>query len=715
VSRRVVSIVGGSACALLVASQLLLPVSAQQAPDVPRFRVGVDAVRIDAVVTDRDGRIVSDLTAADFEVRQNGKLQKVTFAQFVPVLTGADPPSRSESTPAAAPAATAPLTAPLVTIKKEDVQRTFALVVDDLGLSVESVQPMRRALHDFVDRELRPTDLVAMVRTGGSGGALQSFTTDRRVLHAAIDNLRWNVMSRSGVEPFESINIFETFTGGPGGLAAPPTDFSAVNQLRNSSSAAGSLAALNLVIRGARSLPGRKAVVFVSEGFQLLVPELTGSGSGGRQPDARVRAALDRVVDQATRAGVVIYSLDARGLQTAGVQASDNLKSADTSVGAMEGLVRDQGANRAAFNRDTQEGLAYVAEQTGGFAVRNTNDIAKGLGRITNDVRGYYVIGYVPLEGTFAKPGQKPSLHKIAVKVGRPGLRVKTRKQFLGVSDPPDAVATLTPAQELVRAATSPFSAAALSLRATSLPGYSPAEGTFVRSLLHVDARGLTFADDAAGKKTAAVDVLGMVFDHDGDEVAHLSTGFAVALTDAGAEEALRDGVAYTFRIPIRRPGGYQVRFAIRDQRSGALGSAGEFVDVADMAGGAFALSGIVLRSDADKGPPAADRLAVMPAQAVRIYPAGARLSYAYEIYNASKTVRAGPSIWRGAEQVFAAPPDTLTVPDGGTRRFGAAGELQIAKLPPGSYVLQVTAVTEDPRRSGRSRTAIQRTTFDVR
>jgi VWFA-related protein len=566
------------------------------------------------------------------------------------------------------------------------------------------------------------------VRTGGSGGALQSFTTDRRVLHAAIESIRWNVRSRSGVEPFEALNIYTTFSaGGPGGgtgggpALMDPSDFRAVNQLRQSSAAAGSLGALNLVIQGARGLPGRKAVIFVSEGFQLVVPELSGTQAGGgaakkTEPDTRLRAALDRVVDQATRAGVVIYSLDARGLQTGGLQAGDNLKSADPAVGVMDALVRSSAAERVGFNRDTQEGLAYVAEQTGGFAILNNNDIAKGLGRITDDVRGYYVIGYVPQDGTFAKPGKKPSLHKIAVTVRRPGLRVKTRKQFLGVSDPPDAVATLTPAQELVRAATSPFSAAALSLRATSLPGYSPAEGTFVRSLLHVDARGLTFTDDPAGKKTAAVDVLGMVFDEEGLEVAHLSTGFSVALTDAAAEEALRDGVGYTFRIPIRRPGGYQIRVAIRDQRSGALGSAGEFVDVADMAGGAFALSGIVL-SDADKSPPAAgvDRLTVAPAQAVRIYPAGARLSYACEIYNALKTVRTAPSIWRGADQVFAAPADTLRVPEGGTGRFGIAGELRIAGLAPGSYVLQVSAVTEDPRRAGRSRTAIQRTTFDVR
>jgi len=75
-------------CAVLAATHLLLPLSAQKRPDTPRFRVAVDAVRIDAVVTDRDGRIVSDLTAADFEVHQDGNRQSVTFAQFVPVLAG---------------------------------------------------------------------------------------------------------------------------------------------------------------------------------------------------------------------------------------------------------------------------------------------------------------------------------------------------------------------------------------------------------------------------------------------------------------------------------------------------------------------------------------------------------------------------------------------------------------------------------------------------
>jgi VWFA-related protein len=239
----------------------------QEAREAPRFRVSVDAVRIDAVVTDRDGHIVTDLTANDFEVRQDGKRQKVTFAQFVPVLTGAAPPpadlvagSRAETLAISPPA-----------VRREDIQRTLAVVVDDLGLSVEGLQSTQRALHAFIDRGLRPTDLVALVRTGGSIAALQTFTTDRRVLHAAIDGLRWNGASRNGVEPFEPVNLSDISDSRAG--LSDPNDFSPIDRLRGSMSTAGTLGALSLIVRGARDMPGRKTIIFVSEGFQVLVPD----------------------------------------------------------------------------------------------------------------------------------------------------------------------------------------------------------------------------------------------------------------------------------------------------------------------------------------------------------------------------------------------------------------------------------------------------------
>jgi VWFA-related protein len=689
-----------------------VPSAPQQSQESPRFRVATDGVRIDAVVTDKDGRIVPDLTAEDFEVRQDGKIQKLLFAQFVPVLAGPPPSDQPAKADVARVSGEEHVPSPVRSITREDVQRTLAIVVDDLSLSFESFQAAQRALHEFIDRKLSPTDLVALVRTGGSMGAAQPFTVDRRVLHNAIDRLRWNGLSRNGVESYQPVNLFTTFDR-RGSEIADPDDFKMVDILRRSISAQGTFGALNLAVLGARDLPGRKALIFVSEGFQMLEQ---GAHDNGAEPNSRLRQALDRVIEQATRAGVVIYSLDCRGLQSATLQASDDLKSGPLRPDGFDELIRKRSLERTEFNRDTQEGMAYLAEQTGGFAVLNTSNLGAGLGRITNDVRDYYVIGYTPAEGTFAPRGKKPSFHKITIKVRRPGLQVRTRKEFLGISDPAETHAPDTPVQQLLRAATSPFAAASIALRATTLPGYSPDKGAFVRTLLHIDASALTFLDDSAGRKTASADVLGMVFDPDGLEVAHLSTGFSVALTREGAEDALRDGLAYTLRIPIRRPGAYQLRFAVRDRQSGAIGSAGEFVEIPDTPGGAFALSGIVMRSDADPSTPGfdgADQITVTPAQAVRVYPRGTQLSYAYEIYNATAPVQSSVSIWRGAQTVLAVPPNTL-VPPPATRVFAAAGGLKLGEaLSPGVYILQIAATTGDA--SGKGRAALQRIDFEVR
>jgi hypothetical protein len=470
---------------------------------------------------------------------------------------------------------------------------------------------------------------------------------------------------------------------------------------------------MNLVIRGARDLPGRKALILVSEGFRIPRPDQT----------PRVRIALDRAIDQATRAGIVIYSLDCRGLQSGALLASDNLKSAPLAADGMATDTRKYAGDRTEFNRDTQEGLAYLAEQTGGFAVMNTNNLAGGLGRITEDVRDYYIIGYTPDEGTFAAQGKTPRLHKISIRVKRPGLTVKTRKDFIGVSDPADLIATPTPAQDLIHTAISPFVATDIAVRATTLPGYSPERGAFVRTLLHIDARALKFVDTENGKKAASVDVLGMVFDQDGTEVAHLSTGFSVALTNEAAADALRDGVAYALRIPIRHPGAYQLRFAVRDRESGAVGAAGEFVEMNDVAGGAFSLSGIVLQKDdgSQRGHvDDSDQVVLTPAQAVRLYPRGSRLTYAYEVYNATVPVEAVMTIWHGKDKVLSTEPAVLVPPAGAHaidahRSFAASGGVRLGDaLPPGSYVLEIAARLADSGDKKQGAVAIQRIDFEV-
>jgi hypothetical protein len=208
-----------------------------------------------------------------------------------------------------------------------------------------------------------------------------------------------------------------------------------------------------------------------------------------------------------------------------------------------------------------------------------------------------------------------------------------------------------------------------------------------------------------------------MVFDRDGTEVAHLSTGFETALTSDDARNALRDGLAYTLRVPIKKAGPYQVRFALRDRQSGHFGTAGEFIDLPDVPGGAFAVSGIVLRSDDDVSPSAdKDRMMISPSQALRVYKPGARLRYACDIYNAAAPVQLTLSVWRGTQQVLSAKPDTLTPPADRSLWFSAGGGFKLGEaLSPGQYVLQIAAVTADKARSGRVKRASQVMDFEVR
>ena len=692
---------------IIVVACTAAALAARQAPsEPPRFRVAVDLVSIDAVVTDRKGEVVRDLTAADFEVFQDGKRQKVTFAQFVPVGTVAAPAGGATVSSVVAPASATtapPMPAPPLT--REQVRRTIILVVDDLGLSVVGMTNIRQALRAFVETELLPTDLAAIVRTGESRGVLRSLTNDRATLQAAVDELRYSVLSRKGVWPNPDVNQV--------GPAQPEFEESG---LPSGVSAMGSLAALNLIVEAARDVPGRKTVIFASEGFRMsdvtdpaLMPD----------EDPRVRRAVERVVDQATRSGVVIYAIDGQALQTDGLQAADNIHWADTRANpdAVGEVVRRMAADRQRTARDARESLAYLAEQTGGFAVMNTNDLAAGLRRISNDVRDYYVIGYEPDQNTFTAKGKTPRVHRIAVNVKRPDVRVRTRKEFIGVSDRQALAAPPTPAQQLVRAAISTFSMATIPLHATHLPGYSPGRGMFVRTVLHVDAQALTFSTDAGGSRTATADLVGLVFDSEGAQVENISTGFDVTLENRAAEQVMKNGLVYTARVPIRKPGEYQLRYAVRDRRSGATGSAGGFVNVPDAAGGALALSGLVLRAGQRTAASESidnDRFSVPPADALRVYAPGTPLSYSYEIYNAAATVQAVASLWRGTDRLTTLPADTLTPPaDGG--RFAVTGRLDLAgDLPAGTYMLHIAA-SEDSKRAKRTRRAVQRLSFEVR
>ena len=515
---------------------------AEAVTPVPSFRIGVDAVRIDAVVTDKDGKLVTNLTADDFDVHQDGRPQKISLVRWVPI---AGPQSRTQPPAAMAQPDRSPRLGPA------EVQRTVMIVADDLGTSFESYPPMRAALHRLVDEQLGPNDLVAVVKTSAPTNALQQFTSDPKVLHAAIDALEWNWRSRSGVEALASFGQPTAISIGGQTFSAP--GFADLDALRASMSATNSFSALATLIHSTKELPGRKAMVFASEGMRM-VDRFDGPGGAlgqGVLPDIRTVLPRDYVEDLAVRSGVVIYALDPRGLQPGRLRADDDLSRA-TPVTVVEA-----DANRHQFLIDTQDALRHISEQTGGFAILDTNDLANGLKRITDDQRGYYLIGYTPDADTFAKPGKTVRYHKISVDVKQRGLTVRTHKAFLGFSDDDKRTAPSV-GGDLMLAALSPFQTdgvpVSLSTRASDASGKLGIVG---------QVRTGTIGHDGA-------DVLGLVIDANGTIVAS-----GTSETEGGLQN-----IEASLYVP--KPGTYQVRFAVRDRKTSAVGSDATLVTVPD-------------------------------------------------------------------------------------------------------------------------------------
>src|SRR5215207_840104 len=172
------------------------PTQPQQTPPQPQpagddevVRITTKLVQTDVVVTDKDGRQVTDLKAEDFEILENGEPQEITNFSYVSAAPAAAAAGSPTPTPTARDKAGVPPPPP-ARLRPEQVRRAIALVVDDLRMSHEAIHATRQALKKYVDEQVQPGDLVAIIRTSAGIGALQQFTNDRQQLYAAIERVR---------------------------------------------------------------------------------------------------------------------------------------------------------------------------------------------------------------------------------------------------------------------------------------------------------------------------------------------------------------------------------------------------------------------------------------------------------------------------------------------------------------------------------------------
>ena len=675
-------------------------------------KISTKLIQVDVSITDKSGKIVRDLKRNEIEIYQNGKKQDINTFSFISNIRETPEGIKVKSQPG--------ISLPPPPVTPANVKRTIALVVDDLTLSFESTYYVRRALKKFVDEQMQDGDLVAIVRTGAGIGALQQFTNDKRQLYAAIEKVRWNALGNGKIGAFAPLEAklpdpvpTPTPEAGDRTQEGSEREF---NDFRANVFATGSLGAVNYVVGGMAELPGRKSILLLSDGFKLTNVDAEGFTDSGL-----VLQAVRQLVDKANRASVVIYTVDPRGLQVTGLTAADN------TSGRTSEEIQTAANDRRDELLDTQDGLRYLAKETGGFAIINNNDISGGIRKILDD-QSYYLLGYLPDDDTF-DPAKK-KYNKLAVKVNRPGINVRYRSGFFNVEDKaPAKTATvaMTPMARLETALTSPFAVSGINLHLNALFGSDMKNGSYVRSLLHVDAKDLKFTDEKDGGKKVIFDALAMSFGDNGQVVDQLAKTYTLTLTPDAYKRILTDGFIYHFMFPVKKPGAYQYRVAIRDAQADTVGSASQFIEVPDLKKNRLTTSSIVLENltqaqwdgynDPKGGPVRSNAMADTALRRVKV---GGILRYGLEIYNAKLNPAKQPDIqtririFREGTLVLDGQQKPLEMRDQtDMEHLKFVGALNIGqKMPPGDYVLQV--IITDPLAKAKQQVTTQFVQFEI-
>ena len=436
--------------------------------------------------------------------------------------------------------------------------------------------------------------------------------------------------------------------------------------------------------RGLSGVTGRKALFLVSDGF------IAGLSAGsGLSFDMR------RIADAATRAGVVVYALDTRGL--IGLPPALRAESLDVVRPATAGVIeimarRSEEGMRAAMNA--------IAVDTGGFMVENSNDLRAGLQTILKDTETYYLLAYEPTntrrDGGFRH-----------IEVRLPGVRdvkVRTRSGYFAADDrrllPSATAADAARREEQRRAemgaalgALAPLTAIPVRLAADFVSRDGAAGEVVVNASVDVSALPLVRRDD---RRLATVETVADVLDETGRVAATLETERrSLDLSEADMARLVRRGLPYSRAVALK-PGHYRVRLAARDDASGLLGSAWRSVEVPDLTEGRLALSGLFLMKD--QGPQSAGDAAPVlhGVQDLRRFGRSEGLYVQLYAYNAKHDVSGAidlvsqAAVVKGGAVLATAAPEPM-VADVTRSPVGHLSRIRLQPLDPGEYELRIT------------------------
>jgi VWFA-related protein len=626
---------------LAAVAALLLPVglSAQAPPPSPspspepaaadpsvRFPAEVEQVTVDVVVTDKKGVPATGLTAADFQIFEEDKPQKIVSFDAVQV-----PETASAVTP----------TRPRISTNTSTEARTgrsFVVVFDDIHLTPFMALNAKRAVAEFLRTGVREGDRVSLVATGGGAWWTTRMEAGRDELIAMLKRLDGRHIpdnSPDRMSDYEAMRIhvyhdqqteavvarrFETFGATHRGTAneqsaqfgdgdpmvrgrASEIYFQSVSRNRIT------LQVLQRVLQSLAANKGRKSVILVSEGF-IYDPNLD---------------EFKTAIMASRRSNAAIYFLDSKGLQGGmpytSAEFGPNIDNQDLGAAFLDQMQEAEGAES-------------LAADSGGFVVKNTNDLARGISRIASESRSYYLIGYNPSDAR--RDGR---FRKIQVKLAaRKGLQVRARKGYYAPLDGNAKTAAKTPAiagDPAVQAALdSPYDEKEIPLRMTSYVFNETLLGkasTLVAT--EIDLRPFAF-EEQDGKFLDTVEFLLVVAHRETGEFFRYDQKVEMKLQPQTRQKMFRSWLPIVRDFELA-PGGYQAKIVVRDKNSGRIGTVVHEFGVPDLS--AFRVSTPVI---SDTLQASGDEKKATPRPEVtarRSFPAGSTLYVSFEVYGAGR------------------------------------------------------------------------------
>ena len=577
----------------------------QQAPQA--IRATTELVLVNVVARDKKGNLIRDLKREDFSVYEDGQKQQVTSFDFENIdelaLAVQNMPTAT-GTETAAPSA-APAVRPQATLDARD-RRLILLFFDFSAMEVDQIDRAVDAAKKYVNAKMQPADLIAIVSLSTNMRLDLDFTDDKeRVL-----SVLTGYSSGSG-QGFDN-----GATGSSEGAAETSGAFTADDTDYNTFSADRKLLALQSIIQAVGKLPQKKSLIYFSNGIS--------------QSGVDNQSALRAATAAAVKSNVSIYPLDVRGLQALpGGGEAQNASLHGQSAYSGASVLNDLNSNAA-----SQETLSTLAADTGGKAFFDSNDFGGVFSQVQKDTSAYYILGYS--SSNHAKDGK---FRHIKVVLNRPEVKLDFRQGYYAGRDFEHSTHA-DREQQLQDELASDLPATDLAVYAGAAYFRRDDSHYFLAVSLVVPGSQIPFVQEK-DKDSATLDIAGEVLEGGKYPVGHLRD--TVKLAVDSTQQVRRKNVQYNTSF-LLAPGSYHLKFVVRENRTGRIGTFETDVQVPDLRKVPLRSSSVVLSSlrvpaagkNKAANPLVGDQTELVP-NVTHVFTQDQHMYLQFEVYDAAK------------------------------------------------------------------------------